>query len=220
MLSTKRPGALCPFLLSNVQRRPRLLSMTPVPATDFSTFSRPVVLDDGMPVTLRAVRREDGPKIRRAFHTLAAETVHARFFEYRAEVTDAELAQITGVDFRRDAALLATLGAGDAEIVIGGVSYFALDGGDPPLSAELAFTILEGYQGRGIGGLLMRHIVEIARAAGLTYFEADLLAENMAMLNVFRRSGLPMILRREPPTMHVRLELQATYTLPPAESGL
>ena len=190
----------------------------PAKRPDFSTFALPVTLDDGTPVTLRAVRRDDGAKIRRAFHRLGPETVHARFFEYRAEVTDAELAQITGVDFRRDAALLVTIGAGADEMIIGGVSYFALDGSDPPLSAELAFTIVDGYQGHGIGNLLMKHIAAIARANGLTYLEAEILADTSPMLHVFQHSGLPMVLRREPPTLHVRLELtpasSATATSP------
>lgn len=174
---------------------------------NFSALSLPLVLDDGTRVTLRAVHRDDGPKIRRAFHTLGSETVHARFFEYRHEVTEAELAQITSVDFRRDAALLVTRGAGDREIVIGGASYFALDGGDPPLSAELAFTIVEGYQGRGIGRVLLRQLIEIARANGLTYLEADVLADNIPMLHLFQSAGLPITLRRDNDIIHVRLEL-------------
>ncbi|MEI9915247.1 MAG: GNAT family N-acetyltransferase [Methylovirgula sp.] len=182
---------------------------------DFSKLSLPVVLDDGTPVTLRAVRDDDAPKIRRAFHTLGPETIHARFFDHRADVTEAELLHIIGVDFRHDAALLVTVGAGEDEIVIGGVSYFALDGGDPPLSAELAFTIVDGYQGRGMGNLLMQQIVEIARANGLTCLEADTLAENLAMLHVFQHSGLPMVQRWEGDTVHVRLEVKPKRIPPP-----
>ena len=188
----------------------------PADRPDFSTFALPLVLDDGTPVILRAVRRDDGPKIRRAFHTLGPETIHARFFDSRAVVTAAELTHITGVDFRRDAALLVTLGEGEDEIVIGGTSYFALDGGDPPLSAELAFTIVDGYQGHGMGNLLMTQIAEIARANGITYLEADMLADNIAMLHVFQHSGLPMVLRREDGTVHVRLEVDPMRSLPPA----
>jgi GNAT superfamily N-acetyltransferase len=183
---------------------------------DFSKLSLPVILDDGTRVKLRAVRDDDAPKIRRAFHTLGPETIHARFFDQRAIVTEAELLHIIGVDFRRDAALLVTIGAGEDEIIIGGVSYFALDGGDPPLSAELAFTIVDGYQGRGMGNLLMQRIVEIARANGLTYLEADTLADNLAMLHVFQHSGLPMVQRWDGDIVHVRLEITPTCNPPPA----
>jgi len=178
------------------------------PVPDFSTFSLKTKLDDGTPVTLRAVHRDDGPRIRRAFHTLGSETIHARFFEYRAEVTEAELAHITGVDFKRDAALLITTGAGADEIVIGGVSYFAIDEADPPKRAELAFTIVDGYQGHGMGAMLMHHIIEIARANGIEVLEADMFADNIPMLHVFQHAGLPLSLRREEDTIHARLEVK------------
>ncbi len=190
--------------------RPSKAAIRPVP--DFSTFCLKTKLDDGLPVTLRAVHRDDVARIRKAFHRLGAETIHARFFEYRAEVTAAELAQITSVDFRRDAALLATIGEGVDEAVIGGVSYFALDGGDPPLSAELAFTIVDGYQGHGMGRMLMREIIDIARANGLMYLEADMFADNIPMLHVFQHAGLPLTMLRDEDTIHMRLELRGQTT--------
>jgi len=164
-------------------------------------------LKDGTIVTLRAVRRDDGPKIRQAFHTLAPETIHTRFFGAKTNVSDSELRRITDVDFERDAALLVAIGEGDQQIVIGGASYFALDAFDPPRSAELAFTVEEDYRGRGIASLLMRHIVRIARANGLLALEADVFARNMPMLAVFRRSGLPLILRHDADVVHATLAL-------------
>ncbi len=80
------------------------------------------VLKDGAAVTLRAVRRDDGPKIRQAFRNLEPETVHTRFFGYKADVSDAELKRITEADFERDVALLVTIQSGAKEIVIGGAS--------------------------------------------------------------------------------------------------
>ena len=78
------------------------------------------VLKDGTAVTLRAVRRDDGPNIREAFHNLEPETVYTRFFGYRADVSDTELKRITEVDFERDVALLVTIRSGAKEIVVGG----------------------------------------------------------------------------------------------------
>lgn len=179
---------------------------------DFASFGLSAQLSDGTPVLIRAVCRDDGPKIRRAFHMLGPETIHARFFDTRAEVTEAEIAQITGVDFNCNVALLATIGADDNETIIGGTSYFALDGGMPPRSAELAFTIVEGYQGCGLGRLLLQQIVAIARANGLISLEADLLADNTAVLTLFQHSGLPMTLRRDADILHVRLELESDHT--------
>jgi N-acyl-D-aspartate/D-glutamate deacylase len=71
---------------------------------------------------IRAARPGDGDKIREAFRNLEAETIYTRFFAYKTEVTDAELARITGSDFDQDVALLVTVGSNGTETVIGGAS--------------------------------------------------------------------------------------------------
>ena len=114
-------------------------------------------LRDGTVVTVRAAGANDGPRIRRAFLNLERDTVYTRFFGYKAEVSDAELGRITGADFERAVALLVTIGAGEDEVVIGGASYFVSGSvAAAGRSAELAFTVEEDFQSRGIGSLLMR----------------------------------------------------------------
>jgi GNAT superfamily N-acetyltransferase len=164
-------------------------------------------LKDGTQVTLRGARADDGPKIRQAFSKLMGETIYTRFFVSKAEISDAELKRVTGTDFDRNVALLVTIGSGDEEIVIGGASYVVLDTDPPDRSAEMAFTVEEDYQRLGVASLLMRHIVRIARAAGLTSLQADVLTHNAPMLAVFRRSGLPMATRFEGGAVHARLSL-------------
>ena len=164
-------------------------------------------LRNGTPITVRAARADDGPKIRRAFKGLNRDTVYTRFFGYKADVSDAELARITGVDFDRDVALLVTTGSGDDEVVIGGASYFTVEAGPLARSAEIAFTVEEDYQGLGVASLLMRHIIRIARENNLSRLEADVLVRNLPMLAVFKRSGLPMTTQREGNVVHVTLSL-------------
>jgi GNAT superfamily N-acetyltransferase len=158
-------------------------------------------------VTVRAAGANDGPKIRRAFLNLERDTVYTRFFGYKADVSDAELGRITGADFERAVALLVTIG--EDEVVIGGASYFVSGSvaAAGPI-AELAFTVEEDFQSRGIGSLLMRHIIAIARVKGLDRLEADVLSRNRPMLNVFRRCGLPMAVRHEGDVIHVILSLR------------
>jgi RimJ/RimL family protein N-acetyltransferase len=76
------------------------------------------------------------------------------------------------------------------------------------VSAELAFTTDSNYRGGGIATFILRHLVRIAREAGVSRFEADVLAENQPMLAVFRHGGLPMQLRRDGGVLHVTLSLQ------------
>jgi GNAT superfamily N-acetyltransferase len=175
---------------------------------DLKHYAVQETLKDGISVTIRAAHPGDGDKIRAAFKNLDAETVYTRFFAYKNEVTDAELARITGVDFVRNVALLVTIGSGEREIVIGGASYFGTDADAPDRSAEVAFTVEEDYQGLGIASSLMRHLIRIARDNGFSRLEADVLARNLPMLGVFRRSGLPMTLRHDDDAVHVTMALQ------------
>jgi GNAT superfamily N-acetyltransferase len=166
-------------------------------------------LRDGTAVTVRAARVEDGPKIRRAFQNLDRDTVYTRFFGYKADVSGADLARITGADFETTVALLVTTGAGTDEVVVGGASYVVESSATTAgRSAEVAFLVEEDFQGRGIASSLMRHIIAIARANGLDRLEADVLARNHPMLNVFRRCGLPMEVRRAGDVVHAILSLR------------
>ena len=74
-----------------------------------------------------------------------------------------------------------------------------------PERAEVAFLVIDDYQGKGLGTALMRHIAAIARDAGLTELCAEVLADNVPMLKVFERSGLAMSERYEGPVVHVTL---------------
>lgn len=174
---------------------------------DFSNYLARERLKDGTEVTVRAIRPEDGPAILEAFRELDAESIYRRFFSPKKELSDAELAQLTDVDCRRVTALVVTTEQEGVEILLGG-GRLATEGGDQPQSAELAFLTAGAHRGRGIASLLLRHLTRLGREAGLSRLEADVLGENQAMLNVFRRSGLPLAQRREGSVVHVTLALE------------
>ena len=163
-------------------------------------------LNDGTLVTVRAVRREDAAAFLKAFKNLDRELVYRRFFSPKKELTDAELAQLTDVDFSRMVALLVTKQTGEGEVVMGGGRYATDNSGSG--QAEIAFVTDGNYRGLGIASHVLRHLVQIARDSGVTRFEADVLAENQSMLAVLRRSGLPMQLGRDGGVLQVTLALQ------------
>jgi RimJ/RimL family protein N-acetyltransferase len=65
----------------------------------------------------------------------------------------------------------------------------------------------EDYHGQGIASRVLRHLARVAKDQGLATFEADVLAENKAMLAVFARTGWPMTKAREGGAVHVTLAL-------------
>ena len=156
-------------------------------------------LRDGTPMTIRAARPDDRERIARAFGGLDRESVYTRFFAYKDELGPA--------DFVRHAMLVATIGPPGDETVIAGASYSTHVGADGTPSAEIAFMVEEDYRGNSLAGRLLAHLSAIARDRGIARFEADVLAENKAMLVVFERSGLPMRKSRDGGVLHVTLDL-------------
>ena len=76
---------------------------------DFSNYLARETLKDGTEVTVRAIRPDDGPAILEAFRALDAESIYRRFFSPKKELSDAELKQLTDVDFQSVMALVVTV---------------------------------------------------------------------------------------------------------------
>jgi RimJ/RimL family protein N-acetyltransferase len=163
-----------------------------------------VTLPDGTQLAIRAVRPDDRERVVRAFAKLDRESVYTRYFTFKRELSEAELAHLDAMDSTREAMLVATVDTYEGETIVGTCRYIAQDA---PGAAEVAFTIEEDYQGRGIAGRLLERLASIARANGITRFEAVVLKENRAMLRVFERTGRPMTTRREDDTIAVTLAL-------------
>lgn len=164
-------------------------------------------LRNGTPVRIRPVRPDDRQRVIDAFRKLEPQTVYTRFFSPKRELSEADLGRIEASDFVRAVALVASIGDGANETLIGGGAYTVLERPGEPDSAELSFTIEEDYQGQGLATLLLRQLTHIGREHGLERFEAEVLAENRPMLKVFERSGLPLQSRIEDGVVHVTMAL-------------
>jgi RimJ/RimL family protein N-acetyltransferase len=178
-------------------------------------FSRPASLRDGTPIVVRAIRQDDRERIIAAFHKLDPETIYTRFFSAKKELSEADLSRIDASDFEHAVVLVATLGDGDDEVIIGGGAYTVLDRPDGPRTAELSFTVEEDYHGQGLSTMFMALLTEIGRARGVQRFEAEVLAGNVPMIKVFQRSGLPMRTRSEHGVVHVEMDLVPGPPVPP-----
>jgi RimJ/RimL family protein N-acetyltransferase len=180
---------------------------TPSPENDLRDYSATHVLSDGTTILVRVVRPDDKPRFRAAFANLERNSIYRRFLGYKKELTDADLEHANEVDFDRVVALVATVGSGDAEAIIAGARYVSDPGPAPHCNAEIAFLVEEDYQGQGIAGCLLDHLVRIACAKGLSQLYADVLANNRPMLTVFERSGLPMRKTQFQDVTHITLSL-------------
>jgi RimJ/RimL family protein N-acetyltransferase len=172
-----------------------------------AAFSRPQRLRNGTPVLIRAIRPDDRERIIAAFHKLDQQTIYTRFFSAKKELSEDDLGRIDASDFVHAAVLVATLGSGASETIIGGGAYTVIQRPDGVPTAELSFTVEEDYHGQGLSTLFMTLLTEIARERDIRRFEADVLAGNTPMLRVFQHSGLPMSRHIEDGVVHVVMDL-------------
>ena len=158
---------------------------------DLRRYTADEVLRDGVAIHIRAIRPDDKERLRKHAEGLGPQSVYFRFLGPKKGLSEKDLRAFTELDFVTRVALVATLGKGDAERIIG-VGRYALteSAPDAPRSAELAFTVVDEYQHHGIGTLLLEHLLSIAHGQGIRQFEAEVLGDNKAMLGVFSGSGV------------------------------
>lgn len=171
--------------------------------SDAARHSAIEALRDGRRVEIRALRPDDRVGLEEAVGRSSAESLHRRFFAVKRSFSEREVAYFLDVDFVSHVALVAVVDEGGQPVIIGGGRYIVVQ----PGQAEVAFAVVDQYQGQGIGAALMRHLVALAREAGLKELIAEVLPENTPMLKVFTKSGLPMTTKREPGVVHVTLPL-------------
>ncbi|MEU7811736.1 GNAT family N-acetyltransferase [Pseudonocardia sp. NPDC049154] len=153
--------------------------MAPYP----SDLERPGLLRDGRSIMIRPSRPVDLDALSTFFGRLSRRTVSFRMLGPVVTMDRARTAHFLDADHDQRLNLLATL---DDEVI--GIAEYARQP-DNPDRADIAFTVEDGYQGIGLGGLLMEHLAAAARERGIAVFEADVLAENMPMLRAFESSG-------------------------------
>jgi len=170
---------------------------------EVSRYSAIETLRNGSSIEIRALRPADRDQLLGAIGRMSDESVRRRFFAPKRHFSASEIERYVNVDFATHVALVAVLAEDGRTAIVGGGRYIVIE----PGVAEVAFAVDDAHQGRGIGGLLVRHLAEIARGEGVRELVAEVLADNAAMLGVFRKSGLQMQSMREGGVVHVRLQL-------------
>jgi RimJ/RimL family protein N-acetyltransferase len=171
--------------------------------SEAASFSTTELLRNGRRIEIRALRPEDRNALLAAAGHTSDQSLYRRFFSVRRAFSDEEVAAFVSVDFVDEIALLAVVREGGREVVAGGGRYIVVR----PGTAELAFTVVDEFQGQGIASALLRHLTALARAAGVREFIAEVLPDNTAMLRVFERSGLRMERKRENGVVHITLQV-------------
>jgi RimJ/RimL family protein N-acetyltransferase len=170
---------------------------------------RPVALRDGSKVLIRQVHSTDAPLLADGFARLSPQSRRMRFLTGKKELSGAELRYFTDVD-HHDHEALGALNHADGRGV--GIARY-IRHADDPHAAEIAVTIVDDWQGRGLGTELLMRLSGRARCEGIHRFTALVAEDNTAMARLLRNMSAHLV-GRSPGTV----EYEITLMPPPAST--
>jgi GNAT superfamily N-acetyltransferase len=153
--------------------------MTPSPDPVSAVLS----LDDGTIFEIKPVTADDKSLLMNGFERLSERSRYLRFLGPMPTLSRRQLAYLSELDHRDHVAI--GLLDGPTPAAIG--RWVRFD--DQPEDADVALTVVDDYQGRGVGRVVIQVLAAIARHRGIRWLHFDVLAENMAMLKVLDRMG-------------------------------
>lgn len=158
------------------------MAIYPYPSHLKTTFQT----SDGACITLRPIKPEDAALEQEFFHQLSPEARYLRFMNTLREISPAQLARLTQIDYDREMALVALLEENGGEKEIGVCRYAMNPDGD---SCEFAIVIADDWHGKGLARRLMTALIDAARQRGFKAMTGDFLAENTRMLKFVTHLG-------------------------------
>ena len=170
---------------------------------DAATYTATERLRDGRIFEVRALKPTDEADMLTAIDRIGAQSLYRRFMGAKRGFSDKERAFFLNVDFVNHVALVAVVKEGGRASIVAGGRYIVEESG----MAEVAFAVVDDYQGQGIGAFLLRHLAALGRQAGLREFTAEVLPDNTPMLKVFERSGLKFSSKQSADGVHAVLQL-------------
>jgi RimJ/RimL family protein N-acetyltransferase len=158
-------------------------------------------LRDGSRVVIRPLGATDRRALTTAFKRMGEESRYRRFLCATPTLTETQLRYLTEID-QRDHVALAAVDATYGSEILGVARSVRLEGPE----AELAIAVIDEYQGRGLGTVLIAALVDRAGAQGVKTYRADVLADNVPMLRLLGGMG-EMRVSHGGPALRVRVDL-------------
>lgn len=171
---------------------------------DAESAGEVATLADGGRILVRQLLSSDRAELARRYLDLSSETRRLRFFNAPDHLSQRLLDYLMDVD-QRDRSALVALAIDDDGAPGVGITRYVRDRDDPNC-AEAAVTVVDAYQGRGIGTVLLRRLAATARDNGISTFTASVMWENRALLESLRALGAE-ITPGEPGVASVRIAI-------------
>ena len=170
-------------------------------------YETEVILRDGSSILLRPIRPDDTERWLTFLSKLSTHTKYLRFRQVPKEMGLEDAIRFCTVDYKNIFAFVAEVLREQHRDIVAIARYYQLPGKH---SAEVAFAIEDTYQGKGVGTVLMKCLANAARDNDITSFEADVLAGNEQMMNVFKDYGFHVASELENGVYHVTFPIART----------
>jgi GNAT superfamily N-acetyltransferase len=142
---------------------------------------------DGTRVRIRPIVPKDKERLEAAFHRLSPESRYRRFMTPVDELTPGTLRSLTEIDYVNHFAWVALALDEPGQPGVGVARYVRL--AEDPRVAEAAVTVVDDYQGRGLGTLLLQALGAVALENGILRFRGFLLSDNRRMRDLLEPTG-------------------------------
>lgn len=174
-------------------------------------------LAGGPVVHFRHVRPDDEPLVTEAIRTASRETLLHRFFSPIRSVAPDQLRRMLAIEQAKELCIVGVVTANGTTRIVCGARYVRLP---RPGAAEIAFTVHDDFQRRGLCSFLLQLLSRLAVDGGIRWFEADVMASNQKMLNLFRKLVPEHIrTRRMGDVLHIVFEVSAVTHPHPGGQG-
>lgn len=185
--------------------------MSSTPSTnELVTLGAQIALRDGSHARIRQGHHTDRDLLLRGFERLSPESRYRRFLVPMTELTESTIRYLTEIDHHNHEAMIA-LDDKTGEGI--GLARYVRDP-DQPNVAEVAVTVIDDWQGRGLGTLLLDVISARARQEGITRFTALMLATNKQMMDLFQELDSVRIIDQELGTVEIEVPIPSVGLAP------
>jgi RimJ/RimL family protein N-acetyltransferase len=179
---------------------PSTISLPP----ELKKYETSETFKDGLKIHFRPIQPQDEDLLKELFYSHSEQTIMHRYLAHIRYLSQSQVQKFVALDYRSDFALVGLVPHEGRERMICVGRYYRNPSGT---DAEIAVTVHDDFQHHDIGTFLVRTLVDIAHEHGITAFTASVMADNQAMMHIFRKVADKIEVKLESGVYYVRFEL-------------
>ena len=178
----------------------------PFPEVEYpEELKRTVTLKDGTKVLLRPIKPSDATLKQHLFYALSKETIKKRYLGSLKAMPLKRIWPYVTIDYENEMSIVGVVMEGEMENFVAIGSYARIP---HTRMAEVSLVVRDDWQNKGLGTLLLKYLIEIAKKKGFEGFTAWVLIENTKMMHIFKKLGYPIKYRIEGNLYYVVIKFQ------------